>query len=40
MKTLTEVIITVGRIEQAELVRWVELGSLAKRDRGISKSVT
>ncbi len=29
MKTLTEVIITVGRIEQAELMRWVELGWIA-----------
>ncbi|MEZ5930934.1 MAG: chaperone modulator CbpM [Alphaproteobacteria bacterium] len=26
MKTLTEVVIAVGRIEQAELTRWVELG--------------
>lgn len=26
MKTLTEVAISVGRIEQAELVRWVKLG--------------
>ncbi|MDH3661672.1 MAG: chaperone modulator CbpM [Alphaproteobacteria bacterium] len=29
MKTLTEVIITVGRIEQAELMRWVDLGWIA-----------
>lgn len=26
MKTLTEVVIAIGRIEQTELVRWVELG--------------
>ncbi len=29
MKTLTEVVMMVGRIEQAELVRWVELGWVA-----------
>ena len=29
MKTLAEVIVTVGRIEQAELMRWVELGWIA-----------
>jgi chaperone modulatory protein CbpM len=29
MKTLTEVVIAVGRIEQAELIRWVELGWVA-----------
>ena len=29
MKTLTEVVIAVGRIEQAELIRWVELGWIA-----------
>ncbi len=26
MKTFTEVVIAVGRVEQAELARWVELG--------------
>ena len=26
MKTLTEIVIAIGRIERAELVRWVELG--------------
>ena len=29
MKTVTEVIITVGRVDQAELMRWVELGWIA-----------
>ncbi|NJO38851.1 MAG: hypothetical protein HC871_16145 [Rhizobiales bacterium] len=26
MKTLTEVVIAIGRIEQTELTRWIELG--------------
>lgn len=29
MKTLTEVVIAVGRIERMELLRWVELGWVA-----------
>ena len=29
MKTLSEVVVAVGRIERAELVRWVELGWIA-----------
>jgi chaperone modulatory protein CbpM len=29
MMTLAEVVITVGRIEQAELTRWVDLGWVA-----------
>ena len=29
MKTLTEVVLTIGRIERTELVRWVELGWVA-----------